>query len=311
MMLTQATLRGLEQITDIVVSSQSHQVDVLQLSAGEAKCSATLLEFADIRLLKSKFSARHRWIDTGGDRSVHLVLPAATTKSGASVNGGLYEAKSVFCRSGPGTVFSVSEPDFECFEVVLSEKLADAAGLPTGIVSLFNLSSAVIDPLQNVLQRALHPENLAGSRNTRPTVTQAEVLQAVEDVFDEMPVPETVVNTATQNRELIISNAEAIMNDWDPEARLEIDNLCHELGRSRRTIHHAFRMRLGIGPVAFYRLKRLHALRGSLVAAEPETTRIADLAHSLGFFETGRMAGNYNEIFGELPSETLKRRKAL
>ncbi len=304
-------LNGLEQINEVVVSTPSHEVDVIQLSGGLATCEATLLELPDIRLLKTKYSARHRWIDTGADRSVHLVLPAKTTQSGASVNGRFYESNSVFCRSGPGTVFSVSEPDFECFEVVISEKLADATGLPTDILSLFNLPGTVINPLHRELQRALCQKGSDGNPWWRPPVTQGVFIRAAEAVLEAMPLSAPVAERASLNHDLIIAHAEAFMNDWDPEARLEIERLCGELGQSRRTIHHAFRRSLGIGPAAYYRLKRLHALRGRLVAAEPETTRIADLAHSHGFFETGRLAGYYKEIFGELPSETLKRRQPL
>lgn len=307
-MLTHATLRGLEQITDIVVSSQSHEVDVLQLSAGEAACSASLLEFADIRLARTKFSARHRWIDTETDRSVHLVVPAKNTRSGATVNGQSYTASNLFCRAGPGTVASVTEPDFESYEVVLSEGLANDVGLPNGIVAFLNPTKASHDQLNGLLQKAFM---LSEGGKVQNSVTPEHVLGAVSGILGAVPVSTSAPNAATRKRELVISHAEAIMNDWDPEARLEIEDLGRELGISRRSIHQAFRESLGLGPAAFHRLKRLHALRASLKAAEREKMLVADAAHMHGFFEIGRMAGYYKEIFGELPSETLNRRQAM
>nr|WP_319385207.1 helix-turn-helix domain-containing protein [uncultured Roseibium sp.] len=307
MMLTHATLRGLEQITDVVVSSQSHEVDVLQLSAGEAACSASLLEFADIRLVRTKFSARHRWIDTETDRSVHLVVPAKNTRSGATVNGQSYTASNLFCRAGPGTVASVTEPDFESYEVVLSEGLADDVGLPNGIVAFLNPTKAAHDQLNGLLQKAFM---LSEGGEIQNSVTPEQVLHALGGVLEAAPFSTFVPSATTLNRELIISRAEAIMNDWDPEARLEIENLCRELGASRRSLYQAFRESLGIGPVAFHRLKRLHALRASLKAAEREEMLVAEIAHMHGFYELGRMAGYYKEIFGELPNETLNRRQS-
>ncbi len=305
-MLTHATVHGLEQITDIVVSSQSHEVDVLQLSAGEATCSAMLLEFADLRLVRTKFGARHRWIDTGNDRSVHLAVPAKTTRSGATVNGKSYTASNLFCRAGPGSVASVSEPDFESFEIVLSERLADEVGHPDDIVAFLTPAKAAHDQLTGLLHKALM---LSEGGKVQNSVTSEQVLGAVSGILGAVPVSTSAPNAANRNRELIISHAEAIMNDWDPEARLEIEDLGCELGISRRTFHHAFREHLGIGPVAFYRLKRLHALRASLKVAERGKMLVADVAHLHGFFEIGRMAGYYKEIFGELPSETLNRQR--
>lgn len=307
MMLTHATVHGLEQITDMVVSSQSHEVDVLQLSTGQAKCRATLLEFADIRVLRTKFSARHRWIDTGNDRSVHLVVPAKNTRSGATVNGQSYTASNVFCRAGPGTVASVSEPDFESFEIVLSEGLVDDAGLPSDFVAFLNPARATHDQLSALLQKAFMAYEEEEIQNS---VTQEQVLHAVSGVLEAAVFSAFASDATTLNRELIISRAEAIMNDWDPEARLEIENLCRELGASRRSLYQAFRESLGIGPVAFHRLKRLHALRASLKAAEREKMLVAEIAHMHGFYELGRMAGYYKEIFGELPNETLNRRQS-
>jgi AraC-like DNA-binding protein len=55
-------------------------------------------------------------------------------------------------------------------------------------------------------------------------------------------------------------------------------------------------------------MNHLHReLRG---AHSPEAT-VTGLAHRWGFDELGRMAGDYRQLFGELPSETLYRDRVL
>ena len=70
---------------------------------------------------------------------------------------------------------------------------------------------------------------------------------------------------------------------------------------------HTFRTQYGIGPRRYLELKRLYALRASLRGADPEQTSVSRLAGDLGFEDLGRMASRYQELFDELPSETLHR----
>jgi AraC-like DNA-binding protein len=62
-----------------------------------------------------------------------------------------------------------------------------------------------------------------------------------------------------------------------------------------------------VTPHAFFLRRRLNAARNVLLREDPAGRRVTDVATELGFSELGRFAVRYREMFGESPSETLRR----
>jgi AraC-like DNA-binding protein len=101
------------------------------------------------------------------------------------------------------------------------------------------------------------------------------------------------------------------VEDWIEEQPAQsVIDICHGLGVSLRTLQRAFHGTLGIGPSRYLAVRRLARARNALLAAEPYETSVTAIAIDLGFWELGRFAGYYRRMFGESPSETLRRRKA-
>ena len=73
------------------------------------------------------------------------------------------------------------------------------------------------------------------------------------------------------------------------------------------TLRKGFKQYHEISPMAYLKQKRLEAARRTLLTAEPLTTSITEVATQWGFLHLGRFARDYHQLFGELPSETLKR----
>lgn len=80
------------------------------------------------------------------------------------------------------------------------------------------------------------------------------------------------------------------------------------LGLSLRTLHNACMHGSGHSPGQLLKLLRLNRARRELLQFHHGQKTVAELAHSHGFTELGRFAGEYRKIFGELPSETLRLR---
>ena len=75
---------------------------------------------------------------------------------------------------------------------------------------------------------------------------------------------------------------------------------------SVRTLHGAFQAQLGQSPMAYVRQIRLGKVRADLLRADPQHTRVTDVALRWGFFHQSRFAQQYREQFHELPSATLQ-----
>ena len=82
-------------------------------------------------------------------------------------------------------------------------------------------------------------------------------------------------------------------------------DLCAMTGASERTLEYAFREQIGVSPHRYLRLRRLNRAREELCAGEPASIRVTDVAMRWGFWHLGRFAADYQQLFGERPSETV------
>ena len=62
-----------------------------------------------------------------------------------------------------------------------------------------------------------------------------------------------------------------------------------------------------MAPMAYLRMVRLRRAHAALREANPGETTVQAVALSLGLLHQGRFAVSYRAIFGEMPSETLRR----
>ena len=76
---------------------------------------------------------------------------------------------------------------------------------------------------------------------------------------------------------------------------------------SVRSLHATFQHELGLSPMAHLRRIRLDRVHAELLRAGHSDERISDVAMRWGFFHPSRFARQYQERFGELPSNTARR----
>jgi transcriptional regulator GlxA family with amidase domain len=86
---------------------------------------------------------------------------------------------------------------------------------------------------------------------------------------------------------------------------ISLDDLATAAGTSRRTVARAFVEVLGDTPASYVRRLRLHRIRRDLVR-NAAGYAIREIAAAWGIGEPGRMAGQYRDLFGEYPHDTLK-----
>lgn len=87
-----------------------------------------------------------------------------------------------------------------------------------------------------------------------------------------------------------------------------IAELCKVLNTSRRTIQYCFKEVLNTNPVQYLRAIRLNSVRRELRDGNPAVTQVQDVAARWGFWHLSHFANDYRAMFGELPSDTLRKR---
>jgi AraC family ethanolamine operon transcriptional activator len=113
------------------------------------------------------------------------------------------------------------------------------------------------------------------------------------------PVPRDFLN-----RERIARRAEHFARTrlHDPPS---IRDLCMATACTERSLHHAFLESFGMPPARYLRILRLNAARRALLSGHAGSVTAA--ATDFGFFHFGRFAQDYRGLFGETPSETMRR----
>jgi AraC family ethanolamine operon transcriptional activator len=118
---------------------------------------------------------------------------------------------------------------------------------------------------------------------------------------------QTLSHPTRQDRNRVIKLAEdyAIAHTGD---RFYVTDLCVATGVSERTLEYAFQEVMGMSPIAYLTRLRLHRVRQALRMATRGSTTVSAEALNWGFWHFGDFSRAYKDCFGELPSETLRRK---
>lgn len=90
-----------------------------------------------------------------------------------------------------------------------------------------------------------------------------------------------------------------------------LTDLTEAAGVSARTLQLQFLKNLNRTPSQYLREVRLRAAREDLLHPRSATVTVTDVAVALGFYNLGRFSSMYRSVYGESPSETLRRAKGL
>lgn len=103
----------------------------------------------------------------------------------------------------------------------------------------------------------------------------------------------------------IVSRCEKHLRER-PEEPVTVLELCRALRCSRRTLQTSFQRVADVTPVGYLRTIRLNAVRRLLRTTPVQQLGVGEAAASWGFTHLGYFAREYRDLFGELPSQTLR-----
>jgi AraC-like DNA-binding protein len=110
-----------------------------------------------------------------------------------------------------------------------------------------------------------------------------------------------------QSQTLVVQAAEQYALSHLDE-RVYVTDLCRAAAVSERVLEYAFKETMGLTPVAYLTRLRLHRVRQALLAATHGSTTVSAAALDWGFWHFGEFSRAYKDCFGELPSDTLRRK---
>jgi AraC-like DNA-binding protein len=172
----------------------------------------------------------------------------------------------------------------------------------------------VIRPERDLMSRLLKLHETVGiiAETTPDILALPEVSRSLEQqlihlmirCLTESSSPE--MTAGSRRHDAIVGRLEEFL-EANPDQPLYLTEICAAIGVAERTLRVACEEHLGMGPIRYLSLRRMHLVRRALLRADPSTATVTRLATDHGFWELGRFSVAYRALFGESPSESLRR----
>jgi len=177
-----------------------------------------------------------------------------------------------------------------------------------------HLNKRIIHPHPALTSRLLKLHKTVGqlSHDAPDILDQPEVRRALEGQLIHVMVrclAEGVgVETTTGGRrhDAIVARFEEFLAE-NPDRPLYLTEICAAIGVAERTLRASCEEHLGMGPVRYLTLRRMHLTRRALLRADSSRSTVTRIVTDHGFWELGRFSVAYRALFGESPSQTLRR----
>ncbi|WP_236654312.1 AraC family transcriptional regulator [Streptacidiphilus anmyonensis] len=224
---------------------------------------------------------------------------------------------------GPGETFLLAPPDQPYRGEVRSARYT---------IAMFDL--AVLDKVANLPPDA-GPVRLTGARAATPAANRqlADVVAYLRDGLLDNPtawqsplvmatavqhlaaatlaaLPNTAVNPPTRQESRdggneTLRRATAFIDEHADED-IGLADIARAAGVTPRALQYAFRRHADTTPMAHLRMVRLDLAHRDLLAADPATDTVTEIAARWGFWHPGHFADRYRRVYGHGPSRTLR-----
>lgn len=228
------------------------------------------------------------------------------------INGQLIDENTMACHVGNKEFELVTPENFSIYGVVLEEALLKAIAQTQGVdllnSPLYKSLQFQITPEQNLLLQSLlkrfilQSDKLIISEKIKQDFLITAIINALPDSFEEA----SHVVPSYHHRKAVVDRVKAYLNECRNDTPVTITELCEIAYVSRRTLQYSFETILGCSPLRFLRTMRLNEVRRALKQSN-EDQSIGDIASYWGFWHAGQFSKDYKQLFGETPSETIKR----
>jgi AraC-like DNA-binding protein len=248
-------------------------------------------------------------------RDTALILFSAGSTS-APVYGGITlpeEELMVVCGGGPFHARTKGSSHWAAIQLPAAELVAYVVAL-TG--TRFSAPAGILRqrPRPRHLRRLrrLHTTAIRTARRNPRALTDTEAAHGLEQqlihaIVECLSKGVTILETRGEHRHRdIMVHLEQLLGS-QPTVKTSMAEISATLRVSERGLRYACKQHLGMGPLAYDRLRRMSQVRAVLRRADPGLEGVSAVARNNGFRNLGRFSAQYRAWFGETPSTTLHR----
>jgi AraC family ethanolamine operon transcriptional activator len=166
-----------------------------------------------------------------------------------------------------------------------------------------------IDRLRQLVARIGTPddETVAFLTPAASSCAEEDVLAAVVQTIEATSPPQDRhVGRPQLSRNRVIARTLELI-DAKQGQPLFVEDLCRATGVSERTLRNVFHEYFGVGPMRLLKVRQLMEIRRVLLASDPSQDTVARIAARFGVWDFSLFARNYKSLYGESPSESLRR----
>ncbi len=315
--------RTLEILTNII---GNHRICAIDPIADSRLCYSHHFDTSTFQILDLQWQGAFQIEQDVLDRHylIYLVLVGSLTHKIAASQLGSQAAQTVNCRPDTATIVSPGQKlssiassegqallisiDRDAIDSALSSLLDRALKQPVIFLPSIDLTSELGQSLKKLLQFLWESNQGTG------IATASLVMQKLEQAF----LACAIEGLPSNYTEELLYQTDGALACHVRKACAFIESHLHEdikLGDiaaatkvCSRLLQKAFSHHCGCSPMRFLTQSRLQRIRQELEAA-PSNTKIVDVMMQYGFTQGGKFAKEYQQLFGEKPSETLKRRR--
>lgn len=106
-------------------------------------------------------------------------------------------------------------------------------------------------------------------------------------------------------KDIAVDKAVSFINETR-YGKITMFELCAYADASERTLEYGFQEKFSVSPKQYIKTTKLNDIRKELLIA-PNQPIISDIANKYGFHHMGQFSADYKNLFGELPSESIKK----
>jgi AraC-like DNA-binding protein len=165
----------------------------------------------------------------------------------------------------------------------------------------------LLSRLSNLHEAAAHLAKTAPDILAQPEVARALEQALVHAMVSCVSGGETAETSSAHHRHAVIMRRLEEVLEANPDRTLYAAELSAAAGASDRTLRACCQEHLGMSPMRYLWLRRMHLARRALRMADPAAATVTQIATDYGFWELGRFSVAYRSLFGESPSAALRR----